>query len=59
MEIKTGEVKRLAKKLQFSTLRNKKLEGLGLKIRSWRKALKSIRRKRGILRYFLWLRAKR
>jgi len=37
--IKSNELKRLAKRPQFSALKNKKLEELGLKMRLWREAL--------------------
>ena len=37
--IKSSELKRLAKRPQFSALKNKKLEELGLKMRLWREAL--------------------
>ncbi|RLF79499.1 dTDP-4-dehydrorhamnose reductase [Thermococci archaeon] len=37
--IKSSELKRLAKRPQFSALKNEKLEKLGLKMRHWREAL--------------------
>lgn len=45
--IKSDELKRLAKRPQFSALRNKKLEELGLKMRPWRSALKEYLREKG------------
>lgn len=38
--IKSDELKRLARRPPFSALSNKKLEGLGLKMRDWRGALR-------------------
>lgn len=38
--IKSSELKRLAKRPRFSALKNEKLEGIGLRMRPWREALK-------------------
>ncbi|ACS91095.1 dTDP-4-dehydrorhamnose reductase [Thermococcus sibiricus] len=47
--IKSDELKRLAKRPRFSALRNKRLEGLGLKMRPWRSALKEYLREKGYI----------
>ena len=47
--IKSSELKRLAKRPQFSALKNKKLEELGLRMRSWIDALSEYLKEKGYL----------
>ncbi|NJE26458.1 dTDP-4-dehydrorhamnose reductase [Thermococcus sp. MV5] len=47
--IKAGELKRLAKRPQFSALKNKKLEKLGLKMKYWKDALRDYLKEKGYL----------
>ncbi|ALM76383.1 dTDP-4-dehydrorhamnose reductase [Thermococcus barophilus] len=47
--IKSSELKRLAKRPQFSALKNEKLEKLGLKMRHWREALGEYLKEKGYL----------
>ncbi|MCD6101409.1 MAG: dTDP-4-dehydrorhamnose reductase [Candidatus Marinimicrobia bacterium] len=47
--IKSSELKRLAKRPQFSALKNKKLEKLGLKMRHWREALGEYLKEKGYM----------
>ncbi|KUK16871.1 dTDP-4-dehydrorhamnose reductase [Thermococcus sibiricus] len=47
--IKSDELKRLAKRPKFSALRNKKLDGLGLKMGPWKEALEEYLREKGYI----------
>ncbi|NJE09267.1 dTDP-4-dehydrorhamnose reductase [Thermococcus sp. M39] len=47
--IKSSELKRLAKRPQFSALKNEKLEKLGLKMRHWREALRDYLKEKGYI----------
>ena len=48
--IKSSELKRLAKRPTFSVLQNKKIEEIGLEMRSWRDALKDYLIEKGWMR---------
>jgi len=47
--IKASELKRLAKRPQFSALKNKKLEELGLRMRHWKEALRDYLKEKGYI----------
>ncbi len=47
--IKSSELKRLAKRPQFSALKNKELEKLGLKMKPWREVLEEYLKEKGYL----------
>jgi len=47
--IRSGELRRLAKRPQFSALKNKKLEKLGLKMKPWKGALREYLKEKGYI----------
>lgn len=51
--IKSGELKRLARRPRFSALKNEKLENLGLKMPHWKEALGEYLKEKGYLQTFL------